>query len=272
MFGNVGAGISPQCKFGLPSLDEILGGGLPRGETWIIEDEIGSDTDPFVLSFLANGLQSMDYVYLLSTENVLDFYKHTFQTYGRNPDMVLRTGRLKFLDAFTGSYQMGLSGSLSDGMDQMSSVAQVGGDVSDSILKIPDITQTREINESIRRSLLHVQSGTSTGIRGGILSLSSLIHATQSVPDFFSFIQNRRSMDILRNSTSLLSLHADGHDPTFVRALEHQVSGVLKISNAQADDSTDVYFMVEVVHAKGKAEISNEKVFFRYSGGRLIPT
>ena len=54
MFANTGAGASSQCKFGLPTLDEALGGGLPRGTTWLVEDEIGSDADPFIMAFLAS--------------------------------------------------------------------------------------------------------------------------------------------------------------------------------------------------------------------------
>ena len=35
------------CKFGLPSLDEALGGGLPRGSTFVVEQTIGADAVGF---------------------------------------------------------------------------------------------------------------------------------------------------------------------------------------------------------------------------------
>ncbi|MHA2501472.1 MAG: RAD55 family ATPase [Candidatus Kariarchaeaceae archaeon] len=247
---------SSFCKFGLPSLDEAVGGGLARGATFLVEQTIGAEADPFIVSFLANGLQSMDYTYLLSTEQTFDYYKRIFQGFGRNPEMELRTGRLQYIDAFSGSFQAGLS--------SMISTADAGG-----IERIADITDPREVNEAVRRSLLHVQKGPTVGIRGAVMSLSSVIHTVGDNKQVFSFLQNRRAMDKVENSTTLISLNADAHDPILVRALEHMVDGILHVSRLDDPSYEEPIQQIEVVMIKGRPELSGRKTRFQFYSGRI---
>lgn len=266
MFTNIGGGVTQLCKFGLPTLDEIIGGGLPRGTTWLIEDEIGADADPFIMSFLANGLQAMDYIFLLSTEQTFDYYRKTFQTFGRNPDMELQTGRLRFIDGFSGSYQIGLTSTT--GSINFSN-SPVDMNLDDGIEVVRDLTQPREINEAIRRSLLHVQEGPSTGIRGACLSLSTIIYSSGDFRDVYSFIQNRRAMDKVKNSTTILSIHRDAHDEKIMRAIEHAANGVLKVTRNTANNNS--VLEIEVMAFNDKPESVGRKASFNYVGGRLSP-
>lgn len=257
MFGDLSP-TSSFCKFGLPSLDDAIGGGLPRGSTFLVEQTIGAEADPFILSFLANGLQSMDYTYLLSTEQTFDYYKRIFQGFGRNPEMELRTGRLRFIDAFSGSFQAGLSSIMAT-----TELDQTG------IERIADITDPREINESIRRSLLHVQKGPTVGIRGAVASLSSIINTVGDNKQVFGFLQSRRAMDKLEGSTTLLSLNADSHDPILVRAIEHMVDGILSVTRLDDPNYDEPIQQVEVIMIKGKAELSGRKTRFQFYSGRI---
>ncbi|MHA2172347.1 MAG: RAD55 family ATPase [Candidatus Kariarchaeaceae archaeon] len=257
MFGSLTPS-APLCKFGLPSLDEAIGGGLPRGSTFVVEQTIGADADPFILSFLANGLQSMDYTYLLSTEQTFDHYKRIFQGFGRNPEMELRTGRLRFIDAFSGSFQAGLTSMMATVED---------GDV--GIERVADIADPREVNEAIRRSLLHVQKGPSVGIRGAVMSLSSIINTVGDDKQVFSFLQNRRAMDKLENSTTLISLNADAHEPTFIRAIEHMADGILSVTRFDDPNYTEPIQQVEVKMIKGKSELTGRKKRFQFYSGRI---
>ncbi len=271
MFTNIGGGVTQLCKFGLPTLDEIVGGGLPRGTTWLIEDEIGADAEPFIMSFLASGLQAMDYIFLLSTEQTFDHYRKTFQTFGRNPDMELQTGRLRFIDGFSGSYQLGLS----TGVANPATTSFIGGggmmdmDHNDGIETLRDLTQPREINEAIRRSLLHVQEGPATGVRGACISLSTIIYSAGDFRDVYTFIQNRRAMDKLKNSTTLLSIHADAHDEKILRSIEHAANGVLKVQRVESGGTSALE--IEVVAFNEKPESIGRKAAFFYVGGRLSP-
>ncbi|MCH8908151.1 MAG: hypothetical protein IH840_13765 [Candidatus Heimdallarchaeota archaeon] len=257
MFGSISPATN-LCKFGLPNLDEALGGGLARGATFIVEQTIGADSDPFVLSFLANGLQSMDYTYLLSTEQTFDHYKSIFQGFGRNPDMELRTGRLRFIDAFSGSFQAGLS----------SVVSTIDAD-NVGIERLPDITDPREVNEAIRRSLLHVTKGPTVGIRGAVMSLSSIINTVGDNKQVFTFLQNRRAMDKLENSTTLIALNEDAHDPRFIRAIEHMADGILSVTRVDDPAHAEPVQQVEIKMIKGRAELAGRKIQFQFSQGRI---
>lgn len=255
MFGTLSP-TSNLCKFGLPSLDEALGGGLVRGSTILVEQTIGADSDPFILSFLANGLQSMDYTYLLSTEQTFDHYKKIFQGFGRNPDMELRTGRLRFIDGFSGSFSTGLSSVMAFGEENA------------GIERMSDISDPHEVNEAIRRSLLHVQKGPTVGIRGAVLSLSSIINTVGNDKMVFSFLQSRRAMDKLENSTTLISLNADAHEPLLVRAIEHMCDGILSVTNTQSESSEPTQ-QVEIIMMKGRPELAGHKKRFQTIAGRL---
>lgn len=251
-------GQSTTCKIGLSSLDVSLNGGLSRGATYIVEQTIGSDADPVILSFLANGLQSMDYTFLLSTEQTPDYYKRIFQGFGRNWDMEVSTGRLRFIDAFSGSFQSGLNASMYADSD------------SQGIVRIPDITNSREVNEGIRQSLLHVKKGYNVGIRGAILNFSSIIHTFDDTRQVFTFLQSRRAMDKLENSTTILSLNADAHDPLLVRGIEHMVDGILKVNRIGQSDHGDPIHEVEIVHMKMRNELNGRKVKYQFANGRLL--
>jgi KaiC/GvpD/RAD55 family RecA-like ATPase len=249
---------SNVCKFGLPSLDSALEGGLEQGATYIIEQTIGADADPFVLSFLANGLQKMDYTYLLSTEQTFDYYKRIFQNFGRNPEIEIKNRRLRFIDGFSGSFQTGLSSAVMDADSE-----------SLGILKLADISDPREVNEGIRRSLLHVQKGVNTGIRGAILSFSNIIHTITHTHQAFSFLQTRRAMDKLENTTTLISLNSDAHDPIFVRAIEHMVDGTLRVTRVEDPSYENPLQQVEIVNIKTKAQLTGKQIKFEYHSGRL---
>ncbi len=268
MFANIGSGSSQICKFGLPTLDEIIGGGLPRGTTWILEDMVGVDAEPFVVSFLANGLKSMDYVYLLSTENTFGSYKKKFQTFGRNPDTELGTGRLRFIDGFSGSYNLGLAGGGVDSTSGFSTSHTMMAD-QDAIQHLRDITQPHEINEAIRRSLFHVAESQQTAIRGACISLSSIIVSAPSFKDVYTFVQNRRAMDQRQNGTTLLTLHADAHDLKDVRSVEHLANGVLRLSNEVVNG--DSVINVKVIAYNEKPETVGRETNFKYTAGRLTP-
>ena len=148
---------SKLFSFGIPSLDEILGGGVPAGANVLIEDEIGAEADPFILHFLAEGLKAGEYGYIFSTEYPYSYYKDMMTGIGVNPDMLEATGRLKFIDAFSNPF----------GYTDVRSEHQN---------TVHNLSQPREINETIRRSFLHVQNQ-QIQKRGIVVSLSSIIYA-----------------------------------------------------------------------------------------------
>ena len=59
-----------RAKFGIPLLDDALGGGVPRGSIILVEDEVGINSEHVLVQFLSEGLRTGEYGYILSTEHL----------------------------------------------------------------------------------------------------------------------------------------------------------------------------------------------------------
>ncbi|MEE9409718.1 MAG: RAD55 family ATPase [Candidatus Heimdallarchaeota archaeon] len=251
MFNNPGAEEKKMFSFGIPTLDEILGGGVPAGSNVLIEDEIGAEADPFVLQFLAEGLKAGEYGYIFSTEHPYDYYNEMMTGIGVNPEMLEATGRLKFIDAFSNPF-----GYTDFKTEHQHTVLNLG--------------QPREINETIRRSFLHVQNQQVLK-RGIVLSLSSIIYASEeSKKIIFSFLQNRLAANKREGAVTVFTLHQDAHDPILVRAIEHNCDVTIRVakSKAKAERPTTE---VKVINVKGKPELTGEPIQFEFISGKIIP-
>jgi hypothetical protein len=101
------------------------------------------------------------------------------------------------------------------------------------------------------------------------MSLSSIIHTVGDNKQVFAFLQNRRAMDKIENSTTLISLNADAHDPILVRAIEHMVDGIISVTRLNDPNYEEPIQQVEVIMIKGKAELSGRKTRFQFYSGRI---
>lgn len=246
-----GTGLKKLLTFGIPSLDEILGGGIPPGSNVLIEDSIGAEADPFVLQFLAEGLKAGEYGYIMSTEHPYDYYVDILNGIGVNPDMLSATGRLQYIDAFSNPF------GYADKRDSHQHT-------------VNDLGQPREINETIRRAFLHVQNQKIMK-RGIVLSLSSIIYASnESKNVLFSFLQNRLASNKSDGSVTIFLLHYDAHEPLLVRAIEHNCDATIRVSKAKTDNDRPIT-EVRVINVKGKPELVGEPVLFEFLSGKILP-
>ncbi len=237
--------------FGIPTLDEILGGGIPAGSNVLIEDEIGAEADPFVLNFLSEGLKSGEYGYIFSTEHPYEYYNEIMTGIGVNPDMLDATGRLKFIDAFSNPF----------GYTDIKTSHEYA---------VNDLGKPREINETIRRSFLHVQNQQVLK-RGIVVSLSSIIYAAdESKNVIFSFLQNRLAANKKEGSVTLFTLHYDAHDPLLVRAIEHNCDVTIRVSKSKTKADKPIT-EVRVINVKGKPELAGEPILFEFISGKILP-
>ena len=229
---NTGSGEKKLFTFGIPTLDEILGGGVLAGSNVLIEDEIGAEADPFVLQFLAEGLKAGEYGYIFSTEHPYEYYNEMMNGIGVNPDMLEATGRLKFIDAFSNPF----------GYTDLRTEHEHA---------IHNLSQPREINETIRRSFLHVQNQQVLK-RGIVVSLSSLIYAADdSKKIIFSFLQNRLAANKKEGAVTVFTLHQDAHDPILVRAIEHNCDVTIRVTKSRTKADRPIT-EVRVINVKGK--------------------
>ncbi len=241
-----GSSVSALVTFGIPELDQSLGGGIQRGAVFIVEDRLGADAQPFLTQFIVQGLKTMDYVYVLNTDMPYEYYEEYFKLNGVNPDMHVRTGRLKFVDAF--SNPSGYESRIQEFSEPLR-----------------DISSPRDANEAIRRAMLHTRNQ-KVGVRGAVISLSSIINAAESPRHVHSFVRQRLAADHYEGWTSLLQVHTDAHDPVFIRSIEHLVDGVLRVDQTKTEDGRHAV-SVQVLHVKGKPELAGATTYYTIQSG-----
>lgn len=232
------------ARFGLPILDAALGGGVPRGSVILLEDEIGVSADLVALHFLTEGLRGGETGYVLSTEHPYKYYVDNLRTLGVNAEILLETERMVFIDAFTNPY------GYSDIRSEFKNV-------------VNNLTQPRAISESIRRALLHTQTQ-NIPCRGLIDSASAILLASENVRTALSFVQNRIASNKEDGAVTIMTLHRDIHSEHDLRALEHLVDGVIRITLGD-----DTYSTVKILKMRGSYTYSKKPMAMTVSAGQL---
>jgi len=232
------------ARFGLPVLDAALGGGVPRGSVILLEDEIGVEVDLVALHFLTEGLRGGETGFVLSTEHPYKYYVDNLRTLGVNAEILLETERMVFIDAFTNPY------GYSDIRSEFKNV-------------VNNLTQPRVVSESIRRALLHTQNQ-NIPCRGLVDSVSAILLASENVRTALSFVQNRIASNKDDGTVTIMTLHRDIHSQHDLRALEHLVDGVIRITIGD-----DTYSTVKIVKMRGSYSFSKKPMAMTISAGQL---
>ncbi|MFW9903092.1 MAG: RAD55 family ATPase [Candidatus Thorarchaeota archaeon] len=240
-----------RAKFGIPLLDDALGGGVPRGSIILVEDEVGINTEHILVQFLSEGLRTGEYGYILSTEHLFSHYSPLFVPYNIS-EVTFETKRLVFLDAFTNpfGYAEGRPGAAGENV-------------------IRDITQPRLVTDQIRRSLLHVRS---QPIRGVLDSLTTILLVSDSLKAPMAFLQHKIATDKEMGVVSILTLHRDVHESGIIQAVEHYCDGVIKLEKRELDEkdsAPEEVLQIRKVPGMSLAELENTEFLFHPTPGHI---
>ncbi len=240
-----------RAKFGIPLLDDALGGGVPRGSIILVEDEVGINTEHILVQFLSEGLRTGEYGYILSTEHLFSHYSPLFVPYNIS-EVTFETKRLVFLDAFTNpfGYAEGRPGATGENV-------------------IRDITQPRLVTDQIRRSLLHVRN---QPIRGVLDSLTTILLVSDSLKPPMAFLQHKIATDKEMGVVSILTLHRDVHEVRIIQAVEHYCDVVLRLTKKMLEDKEPTQEEVlQILKVPGMAlmELENTNFIFRPTPGHI---
>lgn len=240
-----------RAKFGIPLLDDALGGGVPRGSIILVEDEVGINTEHILIQFLSEGLRTGEYGYILSTEHLFSHYSPLFVPYNIS-EVTFETKRLIFLDAFSNpfGYSEGRPSALGENV-------------------IRDITQPRQVTDQIRRSLLHVRS---QPVRGVLDSLTTLLLVSDTLKPPMAFLQHKIATDKEMGIVSILTLHCDVHDPRIVTAVEHYCDGVIKITHKELEEKEGglvEFLQIRKIPGMTMREVENTDFVFKPIPGHI---
>ena len=230
-----------QCRFGIPTLDESLGGGVPRGSVILVEDEVGVNSDPFLIQFLAEGLASGEYGYIIGTEHLYDHYRSLLVPFGID-EIVVETRRLVYLDAFTNPF----------------------GSKEQQTLRGPqnvirDLMQPRHVTDILSQSLLHVQN---SPVRGVIDSLSTIILVAQDYRAPLSLFHHKIAMDKRNRHVTLFTIHSDIHDPKVIKMFEHYCDVVIKIFKEGQNE------ILDLIKVEGK-KVRTNRLLIKSAPGKI---
>ena len=230
-------------RFGIPVLDESIGGGLPRGSIILLEDEVGVNSDPLLIQFLAEGLQSGEYGYIMGSEHTYDHYRQLLIPFGID-EIVVETKRLIYLDAFTSPF----------GGKEMRTAVRGPQNV------IRDIFQPRHVTDIIQQNLLHVRSAF---VRGVIDSLSTILSVTENLRIPLSFFQHKIAQDKKNRHVCLYTIHSDVHDQKDVRALEHYCDAVFKLTREGEQD------ILKIIKIEGQQRPKTTEFVYNVAPGKI---
>lgn len=240
-----------RAKFGIPLLDDALGGGVPRGSIILVEDEVGINTEHILVQFLSEGLRTGEYGYILSTEHLFSHYSPLFVPYNIS-EVTFETKRLVFLDAFSNPF------GYSEGRP-----SAAGENI------IRDITQPRAVTDQIRRSLLHVRS---QPVRGVLDSLTTILLVSDTLKAPMAFLQHKIATDKEMGIVSILTLHKDVHEMRIIQAVEHYCDVVIRLTKRILEDKEPTQEeQLQILKVPGMAlmELENTDFIFRPTPGHI---
>lgn len=118
-----------RCQTGVPELDDILRGGIPRSSITLLAGGSGTGKTTLALQFLAHGAQQGEAGLFLSVTEPLNILERNAREYAFVQPAFLNDGRLRLVDLRAMAQRMGIGGSrlltLEDGDALVSAIASI---------------------------------------------------------------------------------------------------------------------------------------------------
>jgi KaiC/GvpD/RAD55 family RecA-like ATPase len=205
--------MSDIASFGLPDIDRLLGGGLPRGSSYLIEVESGTEELAFIGAYLNEGLSQHELCAFLTFDMPHEQMIQKLTNLGVNMTEAMDAGSMILVDFWgEGKYDPERKGPIL----MTSNLADPN-----SVLRIfYDLSMIREEKLS---------SGKFTGSRIVVYSLSSEIMTYKFEP---TYKLAKIGLNTVRQgkTISLQVVHPRMFDGTVIAAFEHINDGVLVFS------------------------------------------
>jgi KaiC/GvpD/RAD55 family RecA-like ATPase len=194
-----------NSDFGLPVLDEALGGGIPRGYVLLLEEDAGLSEDVLVTFFIARGLQNGESVFILNTDYPISTIKNLMSAQGIDATKYMDSGKLAFMNSF--------------GDDEPTSEK--------TYATIHNVSDIREIHNYVKD--YSEKNKSPAEFRGIIDSLSTIILSLDDPKSIFAFVRSQVILQKKCGGIILLTVHSKAHSARLVAALEHLVDGVIEL-------------------------------------------
>jgi KaiC/GvpD/RAD55 family RecA-like ATPase len=200
-------------SFGLREIDTLMGGGLPRGSSYLLEVEPGTEELAFIASFLEEGLRHGEVCSLVTSDMPYELMIQKLSNLGVNVKGAMDSGSMVLVDLWDeGKYDPEHKGPvlMTENLGDPNSVVRV----------YYDLSKMRE--ERLR-------SGKYDGSRTATCSLSSEIMRYKFEPTY-KLAKLRLNAVRRAKAVSLQVTTPRMFDETVVAAFEHISDGILVLS------------------------------------------
>lgn len=232
-----------SAKFGLPVLDDALGGGIPRGFVLLLEEDTGLNSDVLVALFVAGGLTNEEHVFLLNTDYSLSTIRNLLSAQGVDVTGFENGGKLRYISAW------GTEEPLTEKVYAV----------------VHNVADLREIQDSVKKYAESIQSPEK--FRGVIDSLSTVVLSSGDARSAFAFVRNQVISLKRSDGIVLMTIHKRAHSSRLVAALEHVVDGVIELKKEQFYRDWRSVFQVKKMIGR---KFSSREFAFVVHDGRFV--
>lgn len=240
-------------KFGIPALDEALGGGYADGSIVLIEDEMGIPSEVLLAHFIVQGLHSKDHIIVLLSEHPISYYTTLINLLGFNAEMAMEMGRLIFIDAMLNPFIAGKR------IPYYSKYA---------VRNIGSISEARQALQSAIQELKEPQR-----LRIVIDSLSQFLPPlVQSPQPVVIFLQQQMVERKERGGVFMALLHRDCHDPQIIKSVEYIVDSVISLERTRAEPGKPSDIILRFLKHDDLVlfeKLQNQTFVYKFENGRL---
>jgi len=195
-----------------PALDELLGGGLKRGTTCLLEELGGEDRgiSGFLgISFIQRGLRQGEPAILLLTEHTVEEYRELLK--GLEIDLHKYSDKLIYMDALS-SLCLGES---------------VKETTLPDVVRLTNVRYTAKFYEEFRRTVRELDQP-----RIYVDSLSVLVNAMESEQTAWQFWLSLLPLIRHRRLTVISSFYPEMHSPRFVQSIERISDTIIRFTSS----------------------------------------
>jgi hypothetical protein len=233
------------AKFGIPLLDEALGGGIPRGSVVLLEEEVGTKPDYFFARFISQGLKKGESAYILNTEHSPRLVTDTLSHFGLDTQTHIDDGSLILIDGFTKAFGWGEF-------------------ESDCEHTVKDLSNIREVHDVVRKAVLHINP--KNNLRGVVDSLSTLIMRCQDERELFGYVHHQMAAQKNYGNILFYTIHFGAQPDYMLQALEHIVDGVVELRRVKHEERWKAKLLIKKMR---RAEFSTRELLYEILGGEI---
>jgi len=230
--------IKNRAKFGIPDLDAVLDGGIPRGSLVLIEEDTGAASHILQSKFIAEGLINNEYCYIFNMEHPPQAIVSSLNAFGLEPEECIANDQLIIIDGFTDAFGWG------EFTSKWSHVCH-------------DLSNISEVHDVVKAATAEIKPY--NNMRGIVDSLTTLILASDSERSILNYIHHQMAIQKNNGTTTLYTIHTGAHRTELVKALEHIVDGVIWISKVDVEDEPRDMIQVKKLR---ETKYSPRKYFF----------